>query len=207
MKGILCFGDSITHGRGEMPSIGWVGRLKNYYESQDFYNCVFNLGMPADTSSNLLARFDVEAKARTVYNRPDTEYSIIISIGTNDIGGKGSSDAVVVDRDEFRKNILSLISKAKGFTRKIVFISTLPVDDSKSPVEDRYFTNKKQEEYNHIVKDCCKEENVLYLDLFSEWVKINYLELLADYVHPNTKGYGLMFEQIKDFLIEKGLIE
>jgi hypothetical protein len=45
MKGILCFGDSITFGRGEMPSIGWVGRLKNYYEKQDFYNCVFNLGI------------------------------------------------------------------------------------------------------------------------------------------------------------------
>jgi len=122
MKGILCFGDSITHGRGEMPGIGWVGRLKEYYESQDFYNCVFNLGIPGNTSEDMLERFDVEAKARVIYRRPDSEYIMTISVGTNDIGGEGSPEAVVVDKEQFRKNILSLISKAKEFTEKLVLL-------------------------------------------------------------------------------------
>jgi acyl-CoA thioesterase I len=207
MKGILCFGDSITHGRGEMPGIGWVGRLKEYYESQDFYNCVFNLGIPGNTSEDMLERFDVEAKARVIYRRPDSEYIMTISVGTNDIGGEGSPEAVVVDKEQFRKNILSLISKAKEFTEKLVFISTLPVDDSKSPVGGLYFTNKKQEEYNDIVKECCEKEKVLFLDLYSDWIKIDYLELLVDGIHPNDKGYELMYKQIKEFLITNKVIE
>ena len=41
MHGILCFGDSITFGRGETPNIGWAGRLKKYFESKDFYNVLY----------------------------------------------------------------------------------------------------------------------------------------------------------------------
>jgi lysophospholipase L1-like esterase len=207
MKGILCFGDSITFGRGEMPSTGWVGRLKNYYESQDFYNCVFNLGIPGNTSEDLLERFDVEAKARVIYRRPDSEYIMTISIGTNDMGGKGSPEAVIISPKKFRKNTLSLIKKARKYVQKVVFIGTIPVDESKSPVGTFYFTNKKQEEYNQIVKDCCEKENVLFLDLYSKWIKRDYLNLLYDDVHPNAKGYGLMYEQIKEFLIKNKLIK
>ena len=207
MKAILCLGDSITHGRGEMPSIGWVGRLKDYYEGQEFYHCVFNLGIPGNTSKDMLKRIDIEAKARAIYRRPDSEYIITISVGTNDMGGIGSPDAVIISPRKFRKNIFSLIRKARKYVQKVVFISTLPVDESRSPVRNFYFTNEKQEEYNNIVRECCKKEDVLFLDLYSDWIKKDYLKLLHDDVHPNEKGYRLMYEQIKEFLIEKGLIE
>ena len=207
MKGILCLGDSITHGRGEMPGIGWVGRLKEYYESQEFYNCVFNLGIPGNTSKDMLKRIDVEAKARAIYRRQDSEYIMTISVGTNDMGGAGSSEAVIISPKKFRKNVLSLIKKARKYVQKVVFIGTIPVDESNNPVGTFYFTNNKQEEYNNIVKACCEKENVLFLDLYSKWIKIDYLKLLHDDVHPNSKGYDLMYDQIKEFLIKEGLIE
>jgi lysophospholipase L1-like esterase len=207
MKGILCLGDSITHGRGEMPSTGWVGRLKNYYESQEFYHCVFNLGIPGNTSKEMLNRIDVEAKARAIYHRPDSEYIMTISVGTNDIGGKGSPEAVIINPKKFRKNILSLIKKARKYVQKVVFIGTIPVDESKNPIGDLYFTNKKQEDYNQIVRECCEKENVLFLDLYSKWIEMDYLNLLYDDVHPNSNGYELMYEQIKEFLIKEGLMK
>ena len=43
MKGILAFGDSITFGRGVVPSKGWANRLKTYFESQDFYKNTLRL--------------------------------------------------------------------------------------------------------------------------------------------------------------------
>jgi lysophospholipase L1-like esterase len=35
MFGVLVFGDSIAWGRGELPNIGWVGRLKKEIEATD----------------------------------------------------------------------------------------------------------------------------------------------------------------------------
>ena len=64
MKRIICFGDSITFGRGENPNIGWCGRLKNYFESKDPYNAIYNLGVPGHTSTDLLLRFNIEASGR-----------------------------------------------------------------------------------------------------------------------------------------------
>lgn len=63
MFGILCFGDSITVGRGELPNIGWVGRLKNEVEGRECRS-VYALGIPGDTSKDLLQRMDVECKSR-----------------------------------------------------------------------------------------------------------------------------------------------
>jgi lysophospholipase L1-like esterase len=37
--------------------------------------------------------------------------------------------------------------------------------------------------------------------------KENYLSLLDDGLHPNSKGYDFMYENIKQFLIENKLIE
>lgn len=34
MKGIWCFGDSVTFGIGELPHKGWCGRLKEFFEMQ-----------------------------------------------------------------------------------------------------------------------------------------------------------------------------
>jgi len=48
---------------------------------------------------------------------------------------------------------------------------------------------------------------VLFLDLYSDWIKIDYLELLVDGIHPNDKGYELMYKQIKEFLITNKVIE
>lgn len=80
MFGILCFGDSIIHGRGELPSIGWVGRLKLEFERKDFYNLVYNLGVPGDSSTTLLKRFEIEIKNRVLYKRESDKFVILIRI-------------------------------------------------------------------------------------------------------------------------------
>ncbi|MGM5484950.1 MAG: SGNH/GDSL hydrolase family protein [Nanobdellota archaeon] len=71
MHAVLAFGDSITFGRGVVPSRGWTNSLKEYFESKDFYNVLYNLGIPGDSSTDLLKRFETEAKARIQYYFPD----------------------------------------------------------------------------------------------------------------------------------------
>jgi lysophospholipase L1-like esterase len=210
MKGILCFGDSITFGRGDGENDGWVGRLKKYFQKQDFYNCVFNLGFPGSTSTDLLKRFPVEAAARVKYLREKDEFIIIISIGTNDIGGDNSVEGVQTTPRRFRKNILKLIKEAKRHTNKIVFISTSPINETNSlPVSGRYgryYNNEKQQRYNNITKECCLNHDVLFFDIFSELFKVKYQDWIDD-VHPNPNGYDFMYEKIKYFLIENKLID
>ncbi len=64
MFAITVIGDSIVFGRGNNKDRGWVGRLGKYFEVQDYYNAVYNLGIPGDISTNLIKRFDVECKSR-----------------------------------------------------------------------------------------------------------------------------------------------
>ena len=82
MHGILCFGDSISFGKGETPKMGWVGRLKNSFEPGGDH--VYNLGVPGHTSADLLKRFDIECQSRIKFKRPVDKYLIIIAIGAND---------------------------------------------------------------------------------------------------------------------------
>ena len=84
MKAVIVCGDSVALGRGEAPNIGWAGRLKNDFEIKGTHHCLFNLSCPGDTSTDLLKRFETEAKARVKYKRPGDEFIIMIAIGLND---------------------------------------------------------------------------------------------------------------------------
>jgi len=207
MFGILIFGDSIVFGRGEKPSLGWAGRLKEYFERQDPYNAVYNLGIPGDTTDNLLERFDTEIKARVHYFFPDDKFVIFFGIGTNDAKCIENPENYQTAKEKFRENMLSLIDKARKHTKHIIFVGLLPVDESMTnPFEDTYFTNKRQKEYNKIIKECCKQEQINFIDLIDDWLKKDYKRLLGDGLHPNSKGYEKIFDTVKGFLIKKELI-
>jgi lysophospholipase L1-like esterase len=80
---ILCFGDSITFGEGDGK--GWTGRIKEWFEGTDSKRRVYNLGIPGETSTDLIKRFDSECKARVNPNEASDNYIIFIAIGANDL--------------------------------------------------------------------------------------------------------------------------
>lgn len=202
MNGILCFGDSITFGYGEIPKRGWCHRLKEYFEPKGSHNGVYNLGVPGHTSTDLLKRFDSEAEGRIRLHKPSS-YLILISIGTNDckFDGMPEDKKPRTTEKDFRKNIQELIKKAKKYKAKLAFIGLFPIDESKTlPFEETSFKNKQVKLFNDIIKEYCEKNNVLFLDLFDIISKENYPKLLTDGLHPNSKGYDLMFKQIKKFI-------
>jgi len=205
MHEITVFGDSITFGRGSQPEKGWCDKLKDYFETKDYYNCLFNLGIPGDTSKGLLRRFDAEASARITFKREEDRQIIIIAIGINDSRlNKGIAET---EKDEFQNNIRELIEKAKKYTKEIVFIGLTPVDEEKTlDYEGTTFTNKRIIEYNHIIRDNCLKENIHYINIIETLLKIDYKELLDDGLHPNDKGYEKIFIIIKDFLEKNNML-
>jgi lysophospholipase L1-like esterase len=208
MERILCFGDSITFGGGEIPLKGWCGRLKDYFESKGKEKGVYNLGVPGQTSTELLRRFDTEAEARIRPKRPLNQYLTLIAIGANDSKFDGKpNDNPRTTEGKFKDNIKELIKKAKSHSTKLTFIGLIPVDESKtSPYEKTWFKLERIKLFNNIINELCKENDVLFFDIFEIMLKEDYPKLLNDGVHPNSKGYDFIFKKIKYFLSKNQLI-
>ena len=207
MFGVLAFGDSITFGRGVLSDKGWADKLKDYFESEDFFNAFYNLGIPGDTSTDLLRRFETELKARVNYYHPDNKFVTLIAIGTNDSKGLGTPENLKTNPDDYSNNLLKIVKIAKKETKDIVLISLPPVDESLMPFENTYFSNKVIREFNDIIERIAKKEGLLFCDVFSDFInQKNYESLFADGVHPNEKGYDFIYGIIKKFLIENKIL-
>jgi len=206
---ILCFGDSITFGEGYNG--GWCGYLKRWFEALQEDNKVYNLGIGGQESSELLERLDIETKARLRFKRPTDSYTTIIAIGTNDAKYNGSiSDLnAVVSEEEFKSNILELIRKSKAFKQNVAFLGLPPIDEARTLIlsdNGTIRTNERVTKFNNIIKECCKNEAVPFLDLNKIMLKKEYRILLEDGLHPNIKGYRFIFTKVRGFLKKNNLL-
>ena len=199
MKAILCFGDSITFGMGKQG--GWVGKLKKYFEPMGEHHGVYNLGIPGNSSTDLIKRFDVEAGSRIRYIWPDDDYMIIIAIGINDSRGLEKPDNLQTKPIDFRDNIDELVRKSKKHTKEVILLGLTPVnEDLVFPFENTYFSNRKIIEYSKIIEETCKVNKAFYIDLYKELTKKKPNSLLLDGLHPNSKGYEAIFKILKSKL-------
>lgn len=205
MKGILCFGDSMTFGRGETPRFGWCGRLKEWYEKKDDYNAVYNLGIPGDTYSGLLKRLKAELSARLFFTRAKDKYFVLIAMGTNDVRYKGlpEENKPRFTDDEFKSYVKETILILKNYNCKFAFVGLPRVDERKTiPWEGWSYTNKRVKLFNDYIKNICESEGVYFLDMFDQITE----EMILDGVHPKSQGYDLMFNKIKEFIEENKII-
>lgn len=197
---IVVIGASTVYGRVDIEGGGWVGRLRRWHEQQDRKNAVFNLGIGGDTSEGFLRRLKVEVSPR----RPDL---ILVSGGLNDIKRVSNKTApVTIPLPQSQQNIREIIKEGRKLT-EVIFISVHPIDESRtSPVswENSHYLSVDVRQYSDATKEICETEKIPYIDIFNEWMKINYMPLLADDgLHPNSHGHQKIFEAVREFLIEK----
>jgi lysophospholipase L1-like esterase len=203
MYGILCIGDCFVTGRGEIPSIGWTGRLKTEHETEMYRN-VHLLGIPGDTIEGLLFRFEPEAKSRCRYLREKDEFKIVFQIGINDSKGLGSPKKCM-DLKKFEKKLTKLIKVASKYVKpyEISIIGIPPVDEKyTTPYEGTYMYNERNVEYNNGMKQISERMGVNYIDIFSGLYNKEYIGNLVDGLHPNSKGYTMMYNIIRQKLFE-----
>ena len=194
MKKVICvFGDSILWGWGLPSRVGWVNLFRSYIEEKsDFTINLYDLGIDADTSEDVLRRFDIESAAR----KPDI---VIISIGVNDSAYRKTKDYPIATVDVFEKNIYSLIKKARKFTKEIIFVGlclgdeqlTMPLPASKT---GKCFNKENVRVYNDIIKKCCYNENVLFVDVIDKLADGDFCEGL----HPSVSGHKKVFKEVKN---------
>lgn len=204
---ILTFGDSIVLGLWDENG-GWVGRLtkdlvkealtSNLEEDYE----VYNLGVSGDTTAGLLQRFEFEIKQRL----GEFETAFVFAIGINDSEYCHSTGQMKVPPDKFRQNIIQLITLAGKYSDKMVFIGLTPVDETRvDPIPwatDFSYRNEFVKQYDAIIKDVCRKNNILYLGVFDNLMKSGFIEMLADGVHPNSRGHDLIFKIVDQKLLK-----
>lgn len=199
-KRIVAIGTSAFFGYGDPEHGGYIGRLKIWQESLGFENNFYNLGISGasvgETTESLLKRLVAEVAVR----EPDL---ILLTSGINDIRRFKSKNAPsAASPSQFEKNIHEMIAKAHSVAEDVIFISTYPLKE-KHDSSNNWFLPEDNKAYAEIVKKVCEESNVPYIDVFAEWEKDGYEDLLGpDGVHANAKGYEKVFEQVKKFLLE-----
>ena len=130
---ILIFGASSTHGNWDEQG-GWVHRIRQSViqrviaEPDKWKGHVFNLGVPGDTTSDLLRRMESEIKARLFY--PKT--IIVVSIGTNDSRVMTIGEKSLVSSELFQNNQEQIVRIAKTYTDTVFCVGLNPVDEKRT---------------------------------------------------------------------------
>ena len=79
---VLFFGDSFVAGVGDPTGLGWVGRAVAAAHAAGRPLTAYNLGVRRDTSADVAARWQAEARVRT--RTAEAGYGVVLGFGTND---------------------------------------------------------------------------------------------------------------------------
>ena len=197
----VCFvGDSITNGTGDRDFLGWPGRLCRSGVAAGHDLTCYNLGVRADTSSLLRARWEAECRARLPEG---VNGRLIFAFGVNDTAeelGKG----VRVPLAESLANAEAILTQAKAW-KPALWIGPAPVVEAKQPLRPypglAYdFRNGRIAETSAAYAALARDIGVPYLEVFEplradpDWSR--HVDA-GDGVHPVADGYGAMTRLIE----------
>jgi acyl-CoA thioesterase-1 len=185
---ICFFGDSIVNGTGDDACLGWVGRICSSARRRGIDLTCYNLGIRRDTSTDILARWQIEARVRL----PD-EYDgrLVFSFGANDCCPGDDVGGVRVAPPRALANTNAILQVALAW-RPTLMIGPLPICDATVDPKIRSLSAN--------LSSLCSGLNVPYLDMFdfvassTVW---KHEAIAGDGVHPNEGGYSLVAEAIE----------
>ncbi len=200
---ITAFGDSIIYGYGDPVNGGWVEQLRRQWMGTATGHVLYNLGVRGDTSAHVNQRLEREFLLRgELRNKiPDL---MILSVGVNDSARVAKRNGKsITDYDRFTLEIVNLLDKAQSLC-PVIFVGMVPVDESKMPFLDcLYFNHEDQFRYKEFTKSACQMRDIPYLDIFDLWQERGQAwmcdRICADGLHPNTKGYLSLLEDIRNW--------
>lgn len=197
---IVFAGSSSIHGRGDIELGGFVHRFRLWHESGSPRNFVYELGIYGESTTSLISRLVAEASARS-------PRLIALYPGFNDIRRDGSVESgSACPEDTFRASIVSLIAAAQSVAPALM-MTGFPFDQKRTAPYQRsrsYYLRADAEKYTRIVRSVCVETGVPVLDFFALWSSLELNDLLAeDGLHANPAGHRLLFEQLRDYLVDE----
>lgn len=197
---ICVFGDSIVWGGGDDEMGGWVNRLRLSIEEKMLEVEVYNLGIPSDTSQDLLNRFEVEALARG-NGAGDVA---LIAVGVNDSATDDEGHFLIAPA-KFEDNLKAIAGLAKSAGYAAIFLGLHDVDETKTnpmPGSNLYYSQEDLDQYSDIVKAVAAETESYFLDIKG----LLSTKDLADGLHPNEIGHAKIAEAVEKYLINNKIV-
>ena len=195
-------GDSITHGTGDETLLGWPYRAGQAEVARGHDVTVYNLGIRADTSELLEARWEIEVNARL---KPPMNCGTVWAIGINDSAFETSAARTGqrVALEESLERIERMITAARALGPAL-WVGPTPVIADMMPVNrvpgvSYDFRNPTIESYSQAYAGKAAELGVPYLDLYSAFKDDPDWEAslrASDGLHPNADGYVMMAAQV-----------
>ncbi|MBU0570064.1 SGNH/GDSL hydrolase family protein [Patescibacteria group bacterium] len=201
MTTIVCIGDSIVEGEGdELGLSGWAGRLqqKILKNSKVGKNRVYNLGMGIETSLDLLHRFFSEV----LYRNPDV---IILQTSHGDsrstLNNENEEEFEIGKSARMRvyHKLFDYLSKSE---KKVLVLGLNPVSLHTKFEKALPQRAERIESHNEGLKKMCDQYDLPFFDPRDIFKNKNLEDYYVDGLHPNSKGYDLMFEKIFSKLLE-----
>lgn len=210
---IKLLGDSITHGVGgtnfaqnghsfikdfarNPNGYCWANKFKRFMEEN--YNCsVINNACTGTTIEFIINNFD------TLVEKDDD--LIICTIGTNNrhvyfrAGYKPSREELGT---EFYNNVVKLYNMLDAAGKNVIFMANIPACAANEQDGEDYWRILHMDDINAVYKKA--KENLGFAlismyDLFTEYCQTNNVtinSLLSDGLHPNDRGYDVMYDLI-----------
>ena len=174
---LIAFGESFVVGAGDPDHLGWVGRAIAGRREISLYN----LGIRRETSTQLLARWEGEARLRLVDYEP---MRIVFSFGCNDSNLEDGAPRVAVAQT--LKNARAMLTGALAFA-PVLMVGPPPVADPG--------VCARTEALNAALLALCARLQVPFIDVFQplEAGGLWQAEAAAwDGAHPGAAGYQQM---------------
>lgn len=190
----ICFvGDAFTVGAGDETVLGWAGRLAAWEWARGHDVTGYNLGIRADSTRGIRARWRRECEARL----PATASGrLVFMFGGNDakeVAGQG----VEVPLEESAANARRIVGEAAAW-RPTLWISLIPMNDAipyprllPGDPEIR-FDNRRQAEYTRRYAEVAREIGVPFLDIHTPLLEDpgwRRLTQAGDGSNPAGEGY------------------
>jgi lysophospholipase L1-like esterase len=193
---ICCFGDSLVNGVRDGDKGGWPIRLGHrLLDEAKRETTIYNLGIRAETSEGLKARWKFEAELRMV---PEFPTVLMFSFGVNDANhaeDRGEETTMRVSPAKSAANAAEIIGEASKLAPTLWIGPQAVIDGGKSSKE----INERLEGLNQIYAETARGFDVPYLDLHAttladqDWQRALRR---GDGYHPDRAGYDRIAELI-----------
>ncbi len=191
-------GDSLVLGTNDDRFQGWPGRVCQREVAAGHDVTVYNLGIRAQTSVQVAARWRAECAERLLDIHPT---ALVFSFGINDIADE--NDARRVSFEESVTTARTMMTEAIGW-QPTLWVGPTPVNDADQPFRSAptvayQFSSARAAELSDAFADVARDLNIPYLDLFTPlaandaWLKSFRA---GDGVHPTAPGYAIIAERV-----------
>ncbi len=185
---IYFIGDSYVNGTGDPEYLGWPGRACAASKSEEYSITSYNLGIRADTSEDVLSRWEQEVEARRL--KPH-DGRIVFGFGANDCWIEDGKTRV--DRADTVRNTEEILTHAHTLFPTLMIGPPPGIDESE---------DARREDMSALLGTIALRVGVPYLEvnhaLRAEGVWQREAAL-GDRIHPADGGYTALTKLVLDW--------